>query len=68
MTVEQQRKSWARQVKARRKKVGWTQEKLAAKTPHYSLSYIQKIENAKEGSGEAVAYLLALMASELKTA
>ena len=54
------RREWAVAIKAARAAVGWTQEQLAWQSG-FSLSYVQKIENAKDGSAYTVDELLAVM-------
>lgn len=66
MTLQQKRKAWARRIKSKRKGIKWSQETLARQSG-FSLSYIQKIENAKDGWPEAVEKLVGILDAE-KTA
>jgi transcriptional regulator with XRE-family HTH domain len=60
MSLLQQRQKWAKQVRALREKRGFSQDHVA-RCSKYSLSYVTKIENAKEGTVESVAYLVRLI-------
>ena len=61
--IDHQREKWAAAVQTARTKAGLSQEELARRSG-WSLSYIQKIENAVKGSAEIVAELLAVLESE----
>lgn len=67
MTTQRQKNRWAKQVRNRREAAGITQERLAGMSG-YSLSYLQKIENAKEGSADSVQHFLELIDTAQKLA
>jgi transcriptional regulator with XRE-family HTH domain len=60
LSIEQQREKWAAQIQAARRDRGISQEELS-RLSGFSLSYIQKIENAVKGSEAVVVEILALL-------
>lgn len=65
ITLEQ-RQEWAQIIRDKRKAKGLTQEQLASLSPLYGLSYLQKIENAADGSEKSFHHFSELLTKQRK--